>query len=82
MSTSTTAAASARLPDTCVSSDSAYYTAFIEAAPEGTQDLYTFDECWEDYMLGQFLWGLAYTKINLQALPKVYAKAEVRIDRH
>ena len=27
-------------------------------------------------MLGQFLWALAYTKINLQALPGIHAKAE------
>lgn len=48
-----------------------YYATFLEAAPAGTAELYTEDECWEDFMLGQFLWQLAYTNISMQALPAI-----------
>eukprot|EP01048_Picozoa_sp_COSAG05_P018498 COSAG05_NODE_2715_length_2733_cov_19.057327_1_plen_155_part_00 len=54
---------------------SAFYHAFIDAAPEGSAALYTEEECWEDFVLGIQLWYFAFTNLNLQTLPGMVALA-------
>ena len=46
----------------------AYYAAFIAAAPAGTAEQYTAAECWEDFLFGIYLWGLAITPLMIPLL--------------
>ena len=39
-------------------------------APAGTAELYTAAECWEDFLFGIYLWGLAITPLIIPLLRK------------
>lgn len=40
----------------------------VSSVPEGTSELYTFGECWEDYMLGLVILTFMSTKATLQTV--------------
>ena len=54
----------------------AYYAAFIAAAPAGTAELYTAAECWEDFLFGIYLWGLAIPPVTIQLVRKACSQPE------
>ena len=46
----------------------AYYTALLASNKE-VAEFYSYEECWQDFLLGTVLWGFAYTTPCLQTLP-------------